>query len=1031
MVFNGDVLHNYDRGDSAVVDYLGHKKEVALNIDFSKFTEAQLDIHNGACTGLIDKRIVSNDGFRPKLICNSANKSTTILADIQKELRQCKSFWFSVAFITKGGLEALKMDLREINQKSNVCGKILTSTYLAFNKPEIFKELRKLPNVEVKIYDGEFHTKGYYFEHDTHVNIIVGSCNLTPSALMRNQEWNLKISSLEDGRVTQEINEEFESLWEKAVPLTQHWIDLYEKNFKERQVVFLKSKINTVEAGRLMPNKMQTEALENLEKLRSENKDKALVISATGTGKTYLSAFNVRRGKPKTVLFIAHREQLLEQAKRSYKNVLGDTYTYGILSGSHKEVDCNFIFATVQTLSKTDVLESFAPDQFDWICIDEVHRAGADTYKRILDYFRPNYLYGMTATPERTDGVDIFSMFDHNIAYEIRLQQALEEDLLCPFHYFGITDIAFAEDISVDEATSFNLLVTPKRIDYILEQIEYYGYSGSRARGLVFCSTTKEAEELAKEFGKRYNKEQGRKYKTIALTGCNSQEEREQAILQLEMEDMPENDCLDYIFTVDIMNEGVDIPSVNQIIMLRPTESAIIFVQQLGRGLRKFYSEDRKKEKKFVVILDFIGNYSTNFLIPIALSGDKSLNKDNLRSVIGERNREFIPGISTINFDSIAKEKIYKAIDTVKFQQLKYLKEAYVLVKNRLGKVPFPSDFERIGSIDLVRIFNYKKTDSYYEFLKRLDPKGLALIEKDRNVPELTEIERELLRFVSVKLANGKRLDEILLLRSLIDTDEVEWTKDTVLYDNVVKVLTNRFETNDINTKKFSHSIFIETNGNRIIKSDVYKKALENVIFKQLLIETLESAERRYWRLYQNHYKNTFFSLYQKYTYGDVCRLLCWEKNIVELNIGGYFYDKSTNTMAVFITYHKGEDVQESINYDDAFLKDDLLKAISKNGRDVNSEEMKRIASAKEQGIQIYLFVRKDKADEEGAKEFYFLGEIECVGMQNSPVTSVDAKGKSKVLKRTDILYQLDVPVESALYDYIVDWNKVKARQKA
>lgn len=231
----------------------------------------------------------------------------------------------------------------------------------------------------------------------------------------------------------------------------------------------------------------------------------------------------------------------------------------------------------------------------------------------------------MSASPDRTDGFDVYSLFDHNIACEIRLQTALENDLLCPFHYFGIQDLKVnGGQVDVGD---FKDLTSEERVKNIIDVAEYYGYSGDRVRGLVFCSGTDEAQALSALFNSIDKKNSGRKYRTVALTGKDSEAVRRKAVEMLAADSADEDEILDYIFTVDIFNEGVDIPEINQVIMLRPTESAIIFVQQLGRGLRK------AKGKEYVVVLDFIANYDNNYLIPIALSGDRTGNKDNIAGI--------------------------------------------------------------------------------------------------------------------------------------------------------------------------------------------------------------------------------------------------------------------------------------------------------------------------------------------------------------------------------------------------------------
>ena len=286
------------------------------------------------------------------------------------------------------------------------------------------------------------------------------------------------------------------------------------------------------------------------------------------------------------------------------------------------------------------------PNDFDCIILDEAHHSSADSYQKIMRYFKPKLWLGMTATPDKRDdneaGRNIYEIFHYQIAYEIRLQQAMEENMLCPFHYFGISDISVVEDKTVKagklSTRDFNQLVCDERVKHIIEQAEYYGYSGERVKGLVFCSRIEESKELSHKFN-----EAG--YRTISLNGDASEEERAEAFERLAMD---ENDAagdrqpLDYIFSVEILNEGVDIVEVNQVIMLRPTESPIVFIQQLGRGLRK------AEGKEYVVILDFIGNYTNNFMIPVALSGDRTYNADTIRRYVISGNST-IPGASTID----------------------------------------------------------------------------------------------------------------------------------------------------------------------------------------------------------------------------------------------------------------------------------------------------------------------------------------------------------------------------------------------
>ncbi len=743
---------------------------------------------------------------------------------------------------------------------------------------------------------------------------------------------------------------------------------------------------------------MQVSAIQALDNIREKGAKRALLISATGTGKTYLSAFDLRNYNATRALFIVHREQIANQALESYQNVFGDTKTMGILSGNSRDINKDFIFSTVQTLSKDEVLTSFSKDEFDYIIIDEVHKAGAATYQKIVGYFEPKFLLGMTATPERTDDFDIFKMFDHNVAYEIRLQQALEEDLLCPFHYFGITDVSVDGKV-LDDTTEFSYLVDDQRIDHIIERINFYGYSGDRVKGLIFCSDKKEARELSVKFNERG-------FRTLALTGDNSQQEREDAIERLEQAEA--DNCLDYILTVDIFNEGVDIPSVNQVVMLRATKSSIIFVQQLGRGLRK------DKSKEYVVIIDFIGNYTKNFLIPIALSGDKTYNKDTIRKYVMEGNR-VIPGCSTINFDEISKKRIFESIDHANFNDVKLIKESYNNLKYKLGRIPKLMDFDLHDSIDPLRIFDNGSLGSYHRFLTKY--------EKEYNI-KLSPVQESMVEFISKKLASGKRPHELEMLRCAINYDTALMSrlrnilKEQYAIDfkdntetSIVNVLTNQFASGS-SKETYKDCIFLEKDNSDYKCSEAFKENLNDENFKAIVEELIDFGINRYNKYYCNRYKNTSFQLYQKYTYEDVCRLLDWEKGEVALNIGGYKFDKTTKTYPVFINYHKSEDISDSINYEDRFVSSSQLIAISKSGRTKDSADVVQAYNAEQDGVEMSLFVRRNK-DDKISKEFYFLGKIKAVGTPN-PITMGDS-GKSAV----EISYQLYTPVREDLYDYI------------
>ena len=636
------------------------------------------ELRLGFETAYIDGNVASNVVYRPQFLSNNYKEGKKVLSSVEDELLSCDKFQISVAFITLGGIEPLLQTLKEL-EKKNIPGEILTTNYLNFSEPKALAKLNVLKNIKLKMYDVEkasegFHTKGYIFKKEEIYRIIIGSSNMTKSALTTNREWNTKIVSTEQGEVAKEIVHEFNDLWKSKYALN---FDEFYNNYKEKYEIIKhqrqiakKEQITSIEQYKLQPNSMQVGLISNLKKIIASGEKRALLISATGTGKTYASAFAMRELGFKRVLFLVHRGQLARQTKKSYEKIFGNTVSMGLVGAGYHEYDKDYVFAMVQTLNKDSHLMEYRPDEFDCIVLDEAHHTSAGTYQKVMNYFKPKFWLGMTATPDKRDdnieGRNIYEIFNYQIAYEIRLQQAMEEDLLCPFHYFGISDVALVNEKNIKarkiDGRDFNILTGDERVKHIIEQANYFGYSGDRVKGLIFCSRIDESIELSNKFNQMINPETGKNFRTIALNGSASDDERQNAFERLAMNEdnaTEKNQPLDYIFSVEILNEGVDIVEVNQVIMLRPTESPIVFIQQLGRGLRK------AEGKEFVVILDFIGNYNNNFMIPIALSGDRSYNADTIRKYVISGNNT-IPGASTVHFDEIAKDKIFTSIDKIK-----------------------------------------------------------------------------------------------------------------------------------------------------------------------------------------------------------------------------------------------------------------------------------------------------------------------------------------------------------------------------
>lgn len=948
--------------------------------------------------GFIDQKHTKSGGYTPRLLVNNMKQNESVLTSLLEELETSKSFIFSVAFITESGLATLKSHFLDLKSKG-VNGKILTSTFLNFNQPKVFRELMKITNVEVRLTDLEgFHSKGYIFDHDNYFSLIVGSSNLTAHALKVNYEWNVKLTSHQDGEVIHHFKNQFEEVWQDSQPLTDEWVHNYEKTYmpfdyrKAEKVIELPTQYNAnplKDALKIKPNKMQEAALLEIQAVRDAGHDKGLVISATGTGKTYLSAFDVMGFAPKKMLFVVHREQILNKAKSDFQRILGGLdKEFGILSGSSKQTDAKYLFATVQSISNEGTLHQFNRDEFDYILIDEVHKAGARSYHRVIDYFQPDFFMGMTATPERTDDFNIYELFDYHIAYEIRLQEALEEDMLCPFHYFGVTDLEYNGE-TIDDTTILSKLVTEERVNHIIDKVNYYGYSGDRVRGLMFCSRKDEAYKLSEALN-------GKGFCTVALTGDDSQEERMRQVDKLE------NGALDYIITVDIFNEGIDIPSINQVVMLRQTQSSIIFIQQLGRGLRKHDKKD------FVAIIDFIGNYKNNYLIPIALSGDKSQNKDNARRHTTETS--YVKGISTVNFEEIAKEQIFKSINNSNMTAMKILKDAYIELKNRIGRVPYLFDFVINHSIDPVVIAD--KYKNYYLFLLKVK----------EEVPALTVYENSILTMLSSEVLNGKRKHELVMLNLLLQCGKVDYDEylnqleqakcrvDEATLVSVHRVFDLSFFT-QTDKKKYGNKPIISLHEGQTYRftSTIQESLNSNEYFRHLVIDIVKSAMEK-----SNKYQCIKpLTLYEKYSRKDVCKLLNWESDESSTMYG---YKPKHNTCPIFVTYHKNDEVESSVDYGDEFLSPEILKWYTRSNRTLNSNEVKKIINANERGSVIHLFMKKD--DDEGSG-FYYLGQADPDKKTVQQDTMEDKKGKEIPVVHMNMV--MEQSIDNKLYHYIVN----------
>jgi len=927
---------------------------------------------------------------KPDFISNEKGSMKNFFKSLKFELMTSDGADFMVSFLRFSGLQILLKPIEELAKRGNKV-RIITSFYLNITEAKALRKLLELPNVEVKIIqtgNESFHTKAYLFHRESSINsIIIGSSNISKSALVNGHEWNVKMPDSAYLPIYKQGKEKFDLLWNsnECLPLNDELINQYEihaNNVKKDYIPPFKvaeQDLRSIYAtSTITPNAMQRDALLALEQTRENGKSKGVVIAATGTGKTYLSAFDVKNFKPKRMLFLAHREDILVKSKETFKTVFGMDDQFGILSGNVKEQDEPFLFATVQTLSRDNVLTTFDPNYFDYIVIDEFHHAQASTYLKVINHFNPKFLLGLTATPERLDGQDVLQLCDYNVVYEIRLRDALEAELLAPFHYFGVADDTVDyEAIKMkngfyDETELVHALKTEKRVEYVISTINKYSYSGDKLISLGFCSSIEHAKYMSEEFNSRG-------FVTTYLTGADGPEERKAAISKLE----DENDSLQIIFTVDIFNEGIDIPNLNLVLFLRPTESPTIFIQQLGRGLRK------SNNKEFVTILDFIGNYQKSFVVPLALSGHTNHNgfdKDSLRVAVQHEFAD-LPGGAYVDLDPVTQKRILEKIDSIRLDSVAVIKDLYNQFKKDLGRSPKITDFLYAEKAPNINFFlnKFKSWVGTKQKMNDIEDYDQTIID----YPYLFEVLERIESYFPIKWPY-----EFIIL-------ELALEKKFISFEDIAKLIKNRFS---IEIEIADHKSLILRAMKRL--SETFKKCnwsfgqIDNEIFivdepfynldhfaKDQIKERIEYGIIEYRRMYQPKHllrQNERLVRYQNYTRNDLIFLFeaqvqegTWREGVSRVG----------NQYCLFINLNKHDKIDDHLKYHDYFMDPINFHWQSQNQTTHESTRGQDYIHHKERDIHIHLFVRKFTEMHGMTLPFTYLGEIDYVSSKgNSPM---------------------------------------------
>ena len=899
---------------------------------------------------------------------------TTFLEKIKDNLRHCKSFYFSVSFIKKAGLVLLFKDIQAAVERG--CnGYIITSTYQNFTDIESLKSFHALmgrfTNFQCHL-DYEsfrdsgystlgYHSKGYLFEFDDHRELVIGSSNITRYALLKNIEWDVAVVDNFEPGVYEEAKKEFDEKWEGTKLLDAELIQKYTQRLNysiERWDMDY-----DLSSSKIKPNYMQKKALKELNRYRAIGVNRALTIASAGSGKTYLAAFDALNFNPQRLLYIVHEGSILKRSLETFREVFGSSVTYGIYSGVSKESDMDFVFATNITMCNT--LELFSKNEFDYIIIDECHHATAETYKKIIGYFEPEFLLGLTATPERMDNQDVFEMFDHNVPYELRLRDAIANDLVVPFKYYGIRDQLVDYGLSSgEERRLVAQMANEDHCDFISEQIEKHRPSG-KLKALAFCKNVTHARMMSEVLGERY--------KTAYLTGRNDIGERIRAYNDLQ----DDSEDLEILFTVDILNEGVDIPGVNMVLFLRPTESTTIFIQQLGRGLRKYVN------KNYVTVLDFIGNsYKRSVQIAFALGSlsENLVMEKRLMAALVKDN--FIAlGLADygveINIDDLSKEEILEYIDKENFNAIKYLKQDYFNFKKYIGAEYYPRHMDYINNDcapDLIRFMRVKmqnkKNCSYYNFLKGIE---------EENLPVFSQEQIEFANYLSGLLPLVRK-HEYLVIKCLLSgaksLDEIKTNLNTELRGFKQEELDHVFSyLNYVSKKNEKVSITVPIDDQ----------------FEEYIDDLIEYGLTRY---YVDNGEETGFKLWQNYRMDQVQLKLL--KNPANNQVGTYYYD---DYVVIFASLKKDLDEADKLNYKDKFLEPALFQWESMTN--LPQGHLEKLNKSK----FAYLFIRKMASENGLVLPFTYVG-----------------KGKLTNPRKTDGgngTYLFDIHMENELPEYL------------
>lgn len=869
----------------------------------------------------------------------TGNSGPTLESELRREIRTADEIDFLISFIKFSGLRLIYEDLVEFTKTKKL--RIITTSYMGASDYKAILQLSKLPNTEIKIsYDTErtrLHAKAYYFKRNTGFSTAyIGSSNLSNPALSNGLEWNLKVSEYTSKDVVNSFKKTFESYWNDEEFRTFEPSDKENRKELKKSLSIKQRDENSYVFFDLRPYSHQKEILEDLRLEREEyNSYKNLIVAATGTGKTMVAAFDYKeqiKEGDKKLLFLAHRKEILNQSLHSFRNVLKDQNFGELWVGNHEPIDNTHVFASIQTLNSNENYKKFAEDYFDYIVIDESHHASASSYLDIIEYYKPDILLGLTATPERMDGKNILDYFNNRIASETRLADAINRKLLSPFHYFGVTD---PEDLShlkwsrggYDISELENVYTkSNQRVQVILDTMNRYLTDMERFKALGFCVSIKHADFMANSFNKVG-------IPSIALHSGSSQEERNTAKSRLQSGEI---NC---IFTVDLFNEGVDIPDIDTVLFLRPTESLTIFIQQLGRGLRL------SENKEALTVLDFVGQAHANYDFSFKL---RALTGKTRHGIKEEINDDFpnMPAGCHIRLEKLAKEYILDNIQSSVFNISDLRKMMENFTNNFTNNLTLKNFLENYG-LDRDRFY------SRYSFYELLTQTGYK---EKYEVKDKKKLKQSLRRFARIDSKRLLDFSEKILLKD-VNIPSLEKEEKLMLGMFHYTIWGNKPE---ISYKESLKDLKQDN-------PDIVKELLDIIEYNREKIKSIEIE-------YED--PEIPMDIYASYSIQQIMAAFGKTKeDYIYPMREGVLYIEEENTDLFFITINKNEeDYLPSTMYNDYAKNSELFNWESQSTTGVDTPTGQRYINDRSEGHKILLFVREFKQEYNHALPYIFLG---------------------------------------------------------